>query len=262
MSNARTETSVSNVVGQLQALGVRSGDVLLVHTSFRAVRPVERGPAGLIEALCLAVGSAGTVVMPSWTGEDDRPFDPAKTPTPPDLGIVAGTFWQMPGVLRGRHPFAFAARGPKAAEILADDLALPPHQPASPVGRVLDLDGRILLLGVDHDANTTLHLAELMAGVPYGVPKHITALRNGTTTRLDYLENDHCCDLFRLADVWMTGRGLQTQGLVGHAPSKLMRARDLIETALVQLRRDPLAFLHPAEAECVDCALARKSIAS
>ncbi len=200
--------------------------------------------------------------MPSWTGEDDRPFDPATTPTPPDLGIVAGTFWKMPGVLRGGHPFAFAAKGPKAQEILADDLVLPPHQPASPVGRVLDCDGSILLLGVNHDANTTLHLAELMAGVPYGVPKHITALRDGMPTRLDYLENDHCCELFRLADGWMAGHGLQMEGPVGHAPSKLMRARDLIETVLVQLKRDPLSFLHPADAGCEDCAMARMSIAS
>ncbi len=253
---------MSDVVAQLRTLGIRDGDVLLVHISFRAVRPIERGPDGLIEALCRAAAPLGTVVMPSWTGEDDRPFDPRRTPTPPDLGIVASTFWQMPGVLRSGHPFAFAARGPKAEEILADDLVLPPHQPASPVGRVLDLDGRILLLGVDHDANTTLHLAELMAGVPYGVPKHITALRDGMPTRLDYRENDHCCDLFRLADGWMAGRGLQTEGLVGRAPSKLMRSRDLVEEALAQLKRDPLIFLHSSDAGCEDCAMARTSIAA
>ena len=51
-----------DVVAQLRALGVADGDVLLVHTSFRAVRPVEGGPAGLISALQEAVGPAGTTL--------------------------------------------------------------------------------------------------------------------------------------------------------------------------------------------------------
>jgi aminoglycoside N3'-acetyltransferase len=47
---ARNEISRDEVVGQLRALGVERGGVLLVHTSFRAVRPIEGGPRGLISA--------------------------------------------------------------------------------------------------------------------------------------------------------------------------------------------------------------------
>ena len=151
------------------------GDVLLVHTSFRAVRPVEGGPEGLVAALREAIGAAGTLVMPSWTGEDDAVFDPLATRASPDLGIVADTFWRLPGVRRSGHPFAFAAAGPDAELILRDPLPLPPHIPESPVGRVHELDGKVLLLGVDHEVDTTLHLAELLAGVPYRVPKEIAA---------------------------------------------------------------------------------------
>jgi aminoglycoside N3'-acetyltransferase len=68
---------------------VRDGGVLLVHTSSRAVRPVEGGPAGLIDALRDALGPTGTLVMPAWTGDDDHPLDPAATPASPDLGVVA-----------------------------------------------------------------------------------------------------------------------------------------------------------------------------
>lgn len=173
------ELSRADVAGQLRALGVEPGGVLLVHSSFRAVRPVEGGPLGLIEALRDALGHDGTLVMPSWTGDDDEPFDPATTPASADLGVVPDTFWRLPGVARSDHPFASAAAGPQAERITAGPLPIPPHTPDSPVGRVYELNGQVLLLGVGHDSDTTLHLAELQAGVPYRVPKHCTILQDG-----------------------------------------------------------------------------------
>src|SRR5512147_115298 len=104
--------SRTEVANQLSALGVKKDGVLLVHTSFRAVRPIEGGPVGLIEALRSALGPDGTLVMPSWAGNDDEPFDPARTPASPDLGVVSDTFWRLSGVVRSNHPFAFAAAGP------------------------------------------------------------------------------------------------------------------------------------------------------
>lgn len=86
--------------------------------------------------------------------------------------------------------------------VLAGDAA------RSPVGRVRDLDGQVLLLGVGHDANTTLHLAELLAGVPYRTSKYCTILQNGRPVRIDYGENDHCCQRFALADEWLRSGGL------------------------------------------------------
>ena len=250
----------AEVTDQLRTLGVTPGGVLLVHTSFRAVRPVEGGPAGLITALRDALGPAGTLVMPSWTGDDDQPFDPATTPASADLGILADTFWRMPGVLRSDHEFAFAAAGPRAAEIVRDPLPLPPHIPESPVGRVHELDGQVLLLGVNHSEDTALHLAELMAGVPYRVPKQITVLRDGVPVRIDYGENDHCCLRFTLADEWLRSRGVQREGLVGHAPARLARSRDIVGVALDYLRRDPLIFLHAEGEGCEECDQARATI--
>lgn len=257
---SRREVPVPEVVAQLRALGVAPGDVVLVHTSFRAVRPVAGGPAGLIAALGQAVGREGTIAMPSWTGDDDAVFDPASTPAAADLGVVPEIFRLLPGVQRGRHAFAFAARGPRADAILADNLVLPPHQHESPVGRVLDADGKVLLLGVDHDASTMLHLAELLADVPYRRPKHITVARDGQPTRIDYAENDHCCELFRLADGWLKDRGLQADGMVGHAPAKLMRARDVIDVVIPKLTANPFAFLHPRGSACAECADAWRSV--
>ena len=55
--------------------------------------------------------------MPSMTADDDHPFDPRATCI--GMGIVAQTFWQLPGVLRSDSPHAFAAAGPQAARITA-----------------------------------------------------------------------------------------------------------------------------------------------
>jgi aminoglycoside N3'-acetyltransferase len=252
------------LVDQLQALGVERGGVLLVHTSFRGVRPVADGPGGLIAALRKAVGEEGTLVMPSWSGDDDSPFDFRTTSAAADLGVTADTFWRLPGVLRSDHCFAFAAAGPHAPEIIADPLPLPlpPHRPESPVGRVYEMDGQVLLIGVGHDANTTLHLAELLAHVPYRVPKHCTVRREGATVRQDYEENDHCCERFALADGWLRQAGRQREGRVGHAAARLARSRDIVAAALERLAADPLVFLHPPSAGCFECDAARSTVES
>ena len=146
----------SRVTRQLLDL-VQPGGVLLVHCAFSQVKPVEDGPEGLIAALRSALGPEGTLVMPSMTADDDHPFDPRATCI--GMGIVAQTFWQLPGVLRSDSPHAFAAAGPQAARITAPHPVDVPHGLDSPVGRVYELDGQVLLLGVDHTANTTIHLA-------------------------------------------------------------------------------------------------------
>ena len=58
-------TRRSALVAQLRALGVRPGGILLVHTSFRATRPVEGGPVGLIEAFKKAIKPQNTLIIPS-----------------------------------------------------------------------------------------------------------------------------------------------------------------------------------------------------
>ena len=80
--------------------------------------------------------------------------------------------------------------------------------------------------------------------------------------RVDYQENDHCCERFALADAWLQDRGLQAEGMAGYAKAKLMRARDVVSTALDRLARDPLVFLHPFGAGCGQCDEARASVAS
>jgi aminoglycoside N3'-acetyltransferase len=208
-----------------------------------------------------ALGPDGTLVMPSWTGDDELPFDPATTPAAGDLGATADLFWRLPGVMRSDHLQAFAAIGPRAEAVVKTPLPLPPHVPDSPVGRVHDLDGQVLLLGVGHEADTSLHLAELIAEVPYGVPRHCMVLQDGKRVRIDYLENDHCCRRFALADDWLRARGLQFEGPVGHGTARLARARDIVDLAVDAMHREPTIFLHGSGEGCADCDEVRRSIA-
>lgn len=147
-----------------------------------------------------------------------------------------------------------------ARRIVADPLAVPPHVPNSAVGRVHELDGQVLLLGVNHDADTTIHLAEILGGAPYRRAYYCTVLRDGRPTRLEYTENNHCCQRFNLVDGWLHERGTQATGLVGHAYARLARSRDIVDTVVERIAKDRLVFLHPPNAHCDECDDARRSV--
>ncbi|HAV76409.1 MAG TPA: AAC(3) family N-acetyltransferase [Anaerolineae bacterium] len=238
---------------QLLDLGVETGGVLLVHTSFSKVKPVEGGPVGLISALHSALGTDGTLVMPSMSYDDDHPFDKAKHHCA-GMGVVADTFWRLPGVLRSDNNHAFAAVGPLAEKITAPHPIDIPHGLDGPVGRVFQLDGQVLLLGVGQDSNTTIHLGENQAGVRYRRDKHVTILKEGKPVRFEYREIDHCCQNFSFVDDWLDERELQKRGKVGHADACLIRSRDLVSMVTEHLKENETTFLHPkgVDDECDD----------
>ena len=260
LPGARDGISPGELTAQLRDLGVQPGGVLLVHTAFSKVAPVEGGPDGLIAALQAAVGSTGTLVMPSMSDDDEQPFDPGRTACM-GMGIVADRFWRRQGVCRSDSPHAFAAAGPRAADITASHPLDVPHGLDSPVGRVYGLDGQVLLLGVGHDANTTVHLAETLAGVRYRRGKYATVRIDGRTMRYDYDEIDHCCERFCLVDAWLEATGRQRRGQVGRAEARLMRSRHVVEVALDRLRTEETVFLHPPGVD-VECDEARASLSA
>jgi len=245
----------TQVADQLRALGLPRGATVVVHTAFSTVRPIEGGPLGLIHALQATIGPEGTLVMPTMSA-GDAPFDPATTPTL-DMGIVAETFRSLPGVVRSTHPAAsFAARGPHAQAICAPQPLVPLHGPDSPPGRVWSLDGFVLLLGVGHDANTTIHVAEVLENVPYWQAHPCVVRVNGQPATVRLPETDHCCAGFERVRPECPGHTSR----VGQAHATLMRSRTVVTTARALLTHDPLAFLCPATKRCPDCDAARANI--
>lgn len=246
------------LIAQLLEIGVVPGAVLLVHTSFSRIGPVEGGPVRLIDALHAALGPRGTLVMPSMSDDDEIPFDPHTTPCC-GMGVVADTFWRLPDVRRSDSPHAFAACGPHAAAITADHPIDIPHGLDSPVGRVYELDGQVLLLGVGHDANTTIHLAEALAGVRYRRHKSVVVMQDGQPVRLNYGEIDHCCERFNLVDRWLDAEGNQRRGRVGYGEGRLAGARAVVASVCARLRVDETLFLHEPGVD-EQCDEARASI--
>lgn len=238
------------LVQQLHALGVRPGGVLLVHT---ALSRVGSSPRELVEALLTVLGPGGTLVMPSMADDDDVPFDRTRSACRA-VGVAADTFWRMAGVLRSDSPHAFAALGPLAARITQPHPVDIPHGLDSPPGRVYQLNGRVLLLGVGHDADTTIHVAEHIAGVRYRQPKYATVLEDGLPKRYEYGETDHCCQKFTLLDEWLGDE--QKIGVIGGGQARLTRSRDIVAAALARVRADETVFLHPA-GTCAECDQAR-----
>ena len=164
-------------------------------------------------------------------------------------------------MLRSDNPSAFAAIGKHATRITAPHPIDPPHGLDSPVGRVYEVDGQVLLLGVGHDASTTIHLAESLAGVRYRRRKYVTVVKEGKPTQVDYQEIDHCCQNFNLVDRWLEEKGFQHKGHVGHAEARVARSQDIIDVVTEQLRMNETIFLHLKGVD-VECDEARESIAS
>lgn len=236
--------SKSRLIKQLQDLGVQSGAVLLVHIAFSKVKPVENDMLGLIDALETVISPEGTLVMPSmyW---DEEIFDPLTTDCCENMGIVADTFWRQPDVLRGDNAHAFAAKGTHAKHITASQPLDIPHGLDSPVGRIYELDGYVLMLGIDQTANTTIHLAENLAGVRYRTQTDLLIMQDNKPTRIKYGEINHCCQNFQLVDNWLNERGLIRKGNIGHAEARLMRSQDIIAVVTEKLRENETIFLHP-----------------
>ena len=162
----------------LQALGVHQGDTLFVHSSFKSLGPVTGGAGTVVDALQAAVGPAGLLLMPSFhlIRRDDRArlWDPAATPS--TVGWLTEYFRLLPDTHRSDHySHSVAARGPGAADFVAGHLGqegLPSswdrlpwgrtYGTHSPMYRAYRRGGRLLMLGVDYETSTYIHLVEVL----------------------------------------------------------------------------------------------------
>ena len=175
----------SDIVDALRSVGLQRGDSVMVHTSLGKIGYVCGGAQVVIEALIESVGEEGTIMMPtqSWKNLDpengvhsdadesdwDRirenwpAYNKAITPTN-TMGVVAEMFRSWPGAVRSDHPARSVAAWGMNAEYLTKDHDLSDiFGDTSPIGKLYDLDGKVLLIGVGYDKNTSIHLADVRA---------------------------------------------------------------------------------------------------
>lgn len=254
--------SRQSLVKDLRLLGVVEGMALIVHTSLKKVGQVIGGAAAVVLALEDALGDGGTLVMPTQTEQlcdpaelgDRYPVElwptvrehmplyyPDLTPTA-HMGFVAETFRKQEGTRRSDHPHvSFAARGPRALEIVADHGMHYALGEDSPLQRLYDLGGHILLLGAPKDSNTSLHLAEYSQENTFVQSKDwdVKLLLEGEERWVRYRDiNNESEDFGRIFDDFERDVGCVRVGRVGDAVSYLVPMREMVDYAVGWMNRE------------------------
>jgi aminoglycoside 3-N-acetyltransferase len=250
----------SSLHENLEALGVRKGDLLMVHGSLRTIGPILGGVQVLIQAIFDAIGPDGTLAAyvdfePFCDDEDfderhsEVPvFDKRIAPAARDHGILHEALRTWPGALRSDHPDAgVLAIGPLAEEITANHPLQYGYGPGSPFEKIHQLGGRIAMLGAPLDTITLLHYAEHCADIPDKKLMRYRRLMPGnpkpqwvefeefdTTEPVHDALPENCFEQIAL-DFLKTGRGMKAK--VGQGDSHLFEARELVPYAIAWIER-------------------------
>ncbi|WP_132057620.1 aminoglycoside N(3)-acetyltransferase [Halorussus amylolyticus] len=246
--------TVERLVDDLRTLGVAAGETVVVHSSLSALGWVVGGPPAVVDALLEALAPDGTLVMPTHSTQYTDPTDWENPPVPDDwmdtirrsrppyrpaitptrgMGAIPECFRTYPETLRSRHPtYSFAAWGANAEEIVADHGFDHGLGESSPLARVYDREGWVLLLGVGHDSDTSLHLAEHRADYEKTVmTQDAPVLVDGERKRIEFAELD-----YDDADFEDAGAAFErdcpndlARGRVGYANATLLDQRALVD---------------------------------
>lgn len=254
----------------LQELGLRAGDMVMVHAAISTVGRLLSGPDVLIDALRDAVGPSGTIVAyTDWNGAYDElldcdgrvpeewrahiaPFDPALSRAIRDNGVFPEFLRTTPGARRSANPGgSVAAIGARAEWLTADHPLDYGYGDASPLAKLVEAGGKVLMVGAPLDTMTLLHHAEHLTRIPgkrlrrYEAPFATPAgvvwrmLEEFDTSEpvVDGLESDYFA---RIVTEFLAG-GQGAQGPIGEAPSVLVDAASICSFAVAWLEQ----HVHP-----------------
>jgi aminoglycoside 3-N-acetyltransferase len=253
---------MESLADDFRKAGVRSGAVLLCHSSLSSFGHVDGGAETVIRALLAALGPEGTLCIPTlsylFTTETNPVFDVRSTPT--NLGAIPAAFLRMPGVMRSVHPtHSVAALGPQAAAVTENHWRdTTPVGEHSPFRRVRDLAGQVAFLGCGTRCNTSIHgVEEAMATPPpyllQAAPITYTVTdAAGQTRTVAHRRHDFAGTGQRYERVvplmppgtYCSGRA----GTGGGAVIHVLDAPAMWAVAAAALAADPLCFVDPVPA--------------
>lgn len=252
----RGPNTIASLQQELAAAGLRPGMTILVHSSLSSLGWVCGGAIAVILALQQVLTETGTLVMPTHSGDLSDPAQWENPPAPREwwetirntmpayrrdrtptrgMGALPETFRKMDGVVRSSHPqVSFAAWGKYKEYIIQDDHYDFAMNDKSPLGRLYELDGWVMLLGVGHDRNTSIHLAEYRAFWPSKL-----MIKNGMPVevagKIRWSEFDDIAyggeDFEVLGSTFETQYGIHPV-FVGNAPCRFFSQRKLVDFAV------------------------------
>jgi len=227
---------------------------VLVHAGLRSIGRIIGGPDALLEAMRDVVGPAGTILgYTDWQDQDDfeafperrddiPPFDPLTSRATRDNGFWPELLRTTPGALRSGNPGAsMAALGGRAGWFTADHALDYGYGRSSPLGKLVEADGKTMLIGCPWDKMTLLHHAEHLADYfPKRIKRYESPLLiDGTPTwrwfeefdtsnSPDGLPEDYFITV--VEEFFAAGNG--RRGTIGAAPSILVRAQEMVTFAV------------------------------
>ena len=253
--------TVDGLAEDLRRLGLGAGDTVLVHTSLSSLGWVCGGAVAVVEALLSVLGRGGTLVVPTHTSDLTDPAGWSNPPVPESwwstiratmpafraavspsrgMGVVPEVVRNWPGACRSSHPHvSFAALGQHAATVTDDHRLADGLGEGSPLARLYELDAAVLLLGVGHDRNTSLHLAEHRSGVRPAVTESGPVLVAGRRKWASWSDIDLHVEQFPQVGADLERAGLVSVGPVGRASARLMRQRGVVDRATSWFRAHP-----------------------
>lgn len=235
-----------SIADGLRSLGLKGGDIVLLHSSLLSLGKVEGGPAAVIDAFLDVLTGEGTLLVPVFGA----------------LGILTDEVKSRPNAVVSPCPVGTLAAIGKDAEELCHDhwKAETVHGHHTPYTRIAEHNGYICLLGVDQDRNTTLHSVEALLELPYlnDATRTFTTPEGETVTKTwKYYPGPHR-DFIGLDPLL---EAATAEGRIGNAEVRLIRAKELYEIALAIGKNDP-AFVLCDNPACADCVRQRAALFS
>ncbi len=187
------------------------------------------------------------------------------------MGLITETLRQRKESVRSWHPtHSVGVLGKKGESLVEGHTRAGSLGEGSPPDKLAKQGGYVLLLGVRHTLNSTIHIAEVYAQLPYiytvkdspDFPEQaVVKTPSGKKIHVNLAPYPTCSGGFWKLEPLLRDKGRIQYGKVGQAPCQLMKSQDVIDTASSLLREDQRALLCD-NARCYSCNKKRKAIQS